>query len=200
MAKQNKQKNNSARLAKLIIQRRTLALLLVFGVLSFLALFAKAYDLTITQHDDMKTRASSQQMRSTVIQASRGSIYDRNGTILAMSASADNVFLDPNAIQRRADELDLARLRKLDAGLQEGESLPMTGQEYKDMIARRLAEILEIDEQKIYDEMAKTNYMYAVLKKRVEKSVSDQIREFITTNDYGAALQGVPREPDSKRY
>lgn len=30
------------------------------------------------------------------------------------------------------------------------------------MIAVRLAEILEIDQQKIYNEMAKTNYMYAI--------------------------------------
>ena len=200
MAKKPQRKPDSARLAKLIIQRRTLALLLVFGVASFLALFAKAYDLTINQYDEMKERASNQQMRSTVITASRGSIYDRSGTILAMSASADNVFLDPNAIQRRADELDLARLKKLDAGLAEGESLPMSGQAYKDMIAQRLAEILEIDEEKIRDEMARTNYMYAVIKRRVEKSVSDQIREFISSNDSGAVLQGVHLETDSKRY
>ena len=86
MANKPKRKINSARLAKLVIQRRTLALLLVFGVASFLALFAKAYDLTINQYDEMKERASNQQMRSTVISASRGSILDRNGTVLAMSA------------------------------------------------------------------------------------------------------------------
>ena len=36
-----RRKPNSARLAKLVIQRRTLALLLVFGVAAFLALFAR---------------------------------------------------------------------------------------------------------------------------------------------------------------
>ena len=95
-----KRKPNSARLAKLVIQRRTLALLLVFGVAAFLALFAKAYDLTITQHNQLQDGASSQQMRSTVISASRGSILDRNGVTLAVSASADNVFLDPRAIDK----------------------------------------------------------------------------------------------------
>ena len=91
-AKKTPRQPNSARLAKLIIQRRTLALLLVFGVAAFLALFAKAYDLTITQHNQLQDGASSQQMRSTVISASRGSILDRNGVTLAVSASADNVF------------------------------------------------------------------------------------------------------------
>ena len=77
--KNTKRQPNSARLAKLVIQRRTLALLLVFGVASFLALFAKAYDLTITQHNELQDGASSQQMRSTVISASRGAILDQIG-------------------------------------------------------------------------------------------------------------------------
>ena len=198
--KQQNRKPNSARLAKLVIQRRTLALLLVFGVAAFLALFAKAYDLTITQHDQLQDSASSQQMRSTVISASRGAIYDCNGVTLAISASADTVFLDPNAIAKHADKLDKERAQKLVDGLEDGEKLPMSGQEYKDMLAVNLAEILDIDQQKIYDEMAKTNYMYSILKKRVDKPVSDRIREFITSNDTGKTLQGVHLETDSKRY
>ncbi len=199
-AKKTPRQPNSARLAKLIIQRRTLALLLVFGVAAFLALFAKAYDLTITQHTQLQDGASSQQMRSTVISASRGTIYDRNGVTLAVSGSADTVFLDPNAIDKYANELDKKRAQKLVDGLKEGETLPMSGQAYKDMLAARLAEILELEEQDIRDKMAQTNYMYSVLKKRVDKSVSDLVREFITENDTGSSLQGVHLETDSKRF
>ena len=195
-----RRKPNSARLAKLVIQRRTLALLLVFGVAAFLALFAKAYDLTITQHNQLQDGASSQQMRSTVISASRGSILDRNGVTLAVSASADNVFLDPRAIDKYAGELDKKRAQMMVDGLKEGEKLPMSGQEYKDLLAVRLAEILDITEEKVRSEMAKTQYAYAVLKKRVEKDISDQIRAFSSENETGAALQGVHLEADSKRY
>ena len=198
--KNTKRQPNSARLAKLVIQRRTLALLLVFGVASFLALFAKAYELTITQHNELQDGASSQQMRSTVISASRGAILDRNGVNLAVSASADTVFIDPNAIQKYADELDRQRAQKLVDGVKDGEKLPMSGQEYKDMLAERLAEILEIDPQDVYDNMARTSWRYATLSKRVEKEVSDRVREFITTNDTGKTLQGVHLEADSKRY
>lgn len=199
-SKKAKRKPNSARLAKLVIQRRTLALLLVFGVGTFLALFSKVYSLTITQHNELQDGASSQQMRSTVISASRGSILDRNGVTLAVSASADNVFLDPRAIDKYAGELDKARAQKLVDGLKDGEKLPMSGQEYKDLLAVRLAEILDITEEKVRSEMAKTQYAYAVLKKRVEKDVSDQIRAFISENETGSALQGVHLEADSKRY
>ena len=193
-------KPNSARIAKLIIQRRTLALLVVFGILAFAALFVRVYDLTITQHNELQDGASTQQMRSTVITASRGSILDRNGVTLAISASADTVFIDPHAIAEYANELDKARAEKMTEGLKDGEKLPMSGQEYKDMLAVCLAEILEIDEQKVYDEIAKTQYMYCILKKRCDKDVSDKVREFIVTNDTGKSLQGVHLETDSKRY
>ena len=62
-----KHTTDSARRAKLVIQRRTLALLLVFGVATFLALFAKAYDLTINQNEELEARASRQQTQSTTI-------------------------------------------------------------------------------------------------------------------------------------
>ena len=198
--KKKSKQPNSSRLATRVIQRRTLALLLVFGVGTFLALFGKAYDLTINQHNQLQDGASSQQMRSTVISASRGSILDRNGVTLAVSASADTIFIDPNAIQKYADQLDKARAQKLVDGLKDGEKLPMSGQEYKDLLAGRLSEILEIDPQKIYDNMAKTNWMYAKLKERVDKEVSDKVRAFITDNETGASLQGVHLETDSKRY
>ena len=193
-------KPNSARLARLVIQRRTLALLLVFGVAVFLVLFGQLYRLMIVQHNELQDGASTQQMRSSVITAGRGSIIDRNGVTLAVSASADTVFIDPNAIDNYADELDKKRAQKMVDGLKGDEKLPISGQEYKDLVATGLADILEIDEQGIRDKMAQTNYMYSVLKTRVDKAVSDQIRAFITDNATGASLQGIHLQTDSKRY
>ena len=117
MANRPKRHPDAARRAKLTIQRRTMYLLMAFGVCSFLALFAKAYDLTINRHEEMQGRASSQQTQSTTISASRGTIYDRNGETLAISATADTIFLDPKMIQERADELDKERAEALTPGL-----------------------------------------------------------------------------------
>ena len=100
---------DSARQAKQVIQRRTIYLLLLFGAATFLAVFAKAYDLTINQGEELKARASRQQTQSTPISASRGAIYDRSGTVLAVSATADTVYLAPRVIQRYAAELDRER-------------------------------------------------------------------------------------------
>ena len=198
----NKQKRpvDPARRARKTIQRRTLGFLLVFGVFSFMLLFVKIYDITINRHEEMQERAAKQQTQSTTISASRGTIYDRNGKILAVSATADTVFLDPKAIQQRAEEMDEARAKKLEEGLKAGESLPMSGEEYKQLIASTLAPLLEIEEETIYKAMEKTWSQYEILKKRVEKEIGDQIRAFITKNATGKNIKGIHLQSDAKRY
>ena len=196
MANKPKRQPDAARRAKLTIQRRTMCLMLLFGVVTFIALFAKAYDLTINRHEEMEERAFQQQTLSSTTSASRGSIYDRTGTVLAMSATADTVQLDPMAIQNRADELDQERAEKMVNGLAEGETLPMTGQEYKDLIATTLSEILEVDIDSIYAQMERTFSQYEIVKKRVDRTVGDQIRTFISENE----IQGIYLLSDSKRY
>ena len=198
----NKQKRpvDPARRARKTIQRRTLCFLLIFGVFSFLLLFVKIYDITINRHEEMQERAAKQQTQSTTISASRGTIYDRNGKILAVSATADTVFLDPKAIQSRAKELDEAREKKAEEGVKAGESLPMSGEEYKQLIASTLAPLLEIEEETIFKAMEKTWSQYEVLKKRVEKEIGDQIRAFITNNPTGKNIRGIHLQSDAKRY
>ena len=80
---------STARRANRIIQTRTLLLLGVFGVLTFVLLFTQLYHWQITEHDELQSVAVRQQTLRTTVEASRGTIYDRNGTILAMSASAE---------------------------------------------------------------------------------------------------------------
>ena len=72
MANKPKRQPDAARRAKLTIQRRTMCLMLLFGVVTFIALFAKAYDLTINRHEEMEERAFQQQTLSSTTSASRG--------------------------------------------------------------------------------------------------------------------------------
>ena len=199
-ASKEKRKQDTLRRAKAVIQRRTIYLMLGFGVAAFLALFAKAYDLTINQHDELQARASRQQTSSTTISASRGTIYDRNGVILAKSATADTVFLDPVVIKKQADALDEERAKKVAEGLKEGEKLPVSGEEYKDIIAKKLAEILELEEEAVREKMEKTWSMYETLRTRVDRDIGDEIRAFIADNETGRTIQGIHLSSDAKRY
>ena len=164
-----KRRPESARRANRIIQTRTLLLLGVFGVLTFVLLFAKLYHWQITEHDELQSVAVRQQTLRTTVEASRGTIYDRSGTILAMSASAEDIFLSPKEIVENDQDQNL--------------------------IANGLAEILNLDAADILKKMEKTNSQYEILKKKADDELADKVREFINENE----LRGVFLRPTSKR-
>ena len=77
MAKEQRKKTDAARRAKLTIQRRSLCLMILLGVVTFAALFTQLYTLMIRQHEELQERASKQQTKSTTISASRGVRFSR---------------------------------------------------------------------------------------------------------------------------
>ena len=165
-----KRKPDSARRANRIIQQRTLLLLALLGIGTFLLLFAQLYKLQIKQHDELKTLAVRQQTLRTTVEASRGTIYDKNGDILALSSTAENVCVSP---------LDVAK-----------------NEQDQDLIANGLGEILGVDPGGILNDMKDTASQYKVIKKKVEQETADKARVFISDND----IKGVFLEPTSKRY
>ena len=80
--------------------RRILCLMLLFGVASFLVLIARLYRLQIVDHDYYESLAVAQQLREAPTVIARGSIFDRRGKPLALSASVENVFLSPAEIDQ----------------------------------------------------------------------------------------------------
>ncbi len=199
MREKNTRPIDTTRRARRTIQRRSLYFLLIFGVFSFILLFTRIYDLTIVRHDEMQERAAKQQTQSTTISASRGTIYDRNGKMLAVSATADTVFLDPAIIKEYCEDLDRIRAEKMTEGVT-GDALPISGEEYRHLIASTLAPILEIEEETILKAMEKTWSQYEVLKRRIEKEAADEIRAFIVNNPTGKNIRGIHLQSDAKRY
>ena len=94
-----------ARQATRTVRSRTFWLMLVMGILLFVILFFQLYHLQITRHQEMQTRALDQQTRQTVVSAFRGTIYDRNGNELAVSATAETVFLSPKELAEELEKL-----------------------------------------------------------------------------------------------
>ena len=88
-----RRKEENARRASQTIQRRTVWFMVFFGVVCTVTLFYQLFQLQIKDHDELQARASDQQTLSTTISASRGTIYDRNGNTLAVSASTETIFL-----------------------------------------------------------------------------------------------------------
>lgn len=171
-------KSEKVRRANWIIQNRTMILMAVLGVLFFLILVIKLFSLQILRHDELEAKALDQQTRSTEVAATRGTIYDRNSNIMAISATAETVFLSPLEMDRALSDKD--------------NPVAWT----KDSVAQKLSEILEINKEGILKKMERTDSQYEVLKLRVEEDVADQIRTFI--NDEGVV--GVYMVTDAKRY
>ena len=114
---------------------------------------------------------------------------------------SDTVYLAPRVIQRYAAELDRERAQAL-ANSTEG-VLPISGQAYKDLLAARMAELLELDQQDVYEKMERTWSRYEILKTRVDKAtVGDRVRAFLTKdgNPTGRTIQGIYLQSDAKRY
>lgn len=166
---QSQRKPESARRANRTIQLRTLLLLAIFGVGVFVLLFIKLYQWQITEHEQLQSLAVSQQTLKTAVEASRGTIYDRNGNILAMSSTAENIFLSPYEIKKYEQD--------------------------KTLIARELSAILGVDEDSIYERMEKTNSQYEVIREKVDQETADKVRKCITDNEF----RGIFLEPTTKR-
>ncbi|MCI9609498.1 MAG: PASTA domain-containing protein [Oscillibacter sp.] len=203
-------KSESARRANQIIRGRTLLMMLALGVCTFLLLFWKLYDLQINQYDEMTARAVHQQTREVSVNASRGTIYDKNHNILASSTTAEKVIIDPlrigQFVQTQEKEQEEAAARALEKG-ETYTRQPIRDQSY---IARGLSRILELDQESVEKKMENTKAEYVILRRKVEKELADEIRKFINgqIDEEGneipkgqqRTLTGVHLEPDSKRY
>lgn len=102
----------------------------------------------IVQGEWLQKEAISQQTQDRQIRSKRGTIYDRNGKVLAISASVEQVSVSPNIIR------------------EEGNA---------DEVVEALSRILELDPESVRKKVTADSY-YMLIKRRVEKETADQIR------------------------
>ncbi len=153
-----------------IILKRIAVLMAIFGVLVFVPLLYKLVRLQIVQHDELSQLAVDNQTRVSSITAARGTIYDRNMNVLAVSADVENVCIDPNELYH-------------------------SGQD-RDAIAQDLADLLDVDKDRILNLMEDTSYRYQIVKRKVEQEEASLVRHYINENE----VTGIYLEPDTKRY
>lgn len=125
-------------------------LMILLGVVSFCAVAGMLVKLMLVDHDYYEAKAIRNQTRSTSVTASRGTIYDRNGNVLAASSSVENVFLDP--LELSQNKVDVPAL------------------------AKKLAAVLELDAGWIEEQAADTSLRYKVIKRRQAQEVCDKVR------------------------
>lgn len=189
-----------ARQATRTVRSRTFWLMLVMGILVFVILFFQLYHLQITRHKELQTKALDQQTRQTVVSAFRGTIYDRNGSQLAVSVSTEDVVMSPYHMKKQLDD-EAERLEKIrleNAQLKKGEtpqSEDTTVLWDYDSLAASLADILGISQDDVRERMNNTDSQYELLAKKVDEDTADKIRQLI--NDLN--VEGLDLTATSKR-
>ena len=138
----------------------------MFALLIALAL--RLLYLQTVKSDEYRSRAFDQYTTEISISPKRGTIYDRNMVPLAVSATVETVFISPYEM------------------LEEQES----------MVADYLSEKLGVDRSEIVERMSRKKSKYQVIKKKVDTSVTDEIRQFISDNE----IKGIHLEEDTKRF
>ncbi len=150
--------------------RRILAAAIFLGIIAFVPVAYRLYDLMVRQYDYYANLALRNQTRTTAVTADRGRIYDRNMNILACSVSVENVYLDPHELKQSKANIE--------------------------QISQVLGEILEKDPQWIQKQAADIKMRYKQIGAKIPEETAAQIRSYINENN----ISGIHLEPDTKRY
>jgi len=142
----------------------------VCGFVAFVVLAIRLYDVQITNNSYFQSRTLSGQLRETTLAYSRGTIYDINGRILAMSGPVENVFISPLELDQHDQDVRF--------------------------IAEGLSYILGVDFATIVERAGRTSSQYQVIKHRVEANEANRVRDFIREHN----LRGIHFEPTTQRY
>ena len=189
---EKKQNQQPDRRGNRTILGRTIFLMGLFGVVIFIPLLVRLYDLQITNHEYYQELAIGQQTRDVAVTANRGTIYDSKGTPLALSSTAYDIIVSP----RDLDTVQENYKKKVEA-YQNGESKTAPGPEPTDeAVASGLAEILGMDKDTILLRLQKDT-SYVRLAAKVEQDVNEQVMAFKLEYSLSNALYSTPT---SKRY
>lgn len=153
----------------IMVKKRLLFVLLVFSLILGALIFRVGW-LQIVNGKELSKKAHENQTRGNVINPQRGTIYDRNGKELGVSASVETVTVNPNEVKnaKNVKSEDMAQL---------------------------LASILSMDSKEVLAKITKNSY-YEVVKRKIDKPIADQIRAAQAEKK----LPGIALVDDKKRF
>ncbi len=154
-----------------VIRRRLALCMGIFAVLFCLEV-VQLFRLQVLQSQELQQRAQSQWTSESIIAPQRGSILDRNGNTLAVSATAYIASVSPRQV--------------VDAKA----------------FAQILAPILDLDVATIEKKASDRSKGGVILKRQLDKSLAQQLRSLYASHQAKGStdLSGLYLEEDSKRY
>lgn len=157
-----------------------LFIILIAWIILFVIVLGKVAYLQFAEGEELKQRKYSQTVESTIINAKRGTIYDSNGKVLAISANVNTVTVNPEYLKYNVKN------RKDDSVVNA----------MKEKLATEFSQLFELN----YDEvLAKLNSTKSteIIASKVEGDKIDELREWMTTTKI---TSGINIDDDTKRY
>lgn len=164
------------------------------------------FKVSVLESSYWKALANGQQLQSTVVSASRGTIYDAKGSVLAQSATVYTVYCDPVMLKGFLDKKDevkkeleeLVKTEKNNDKLnnyRERLNNSKTGAQILDDLVNFLSQKLTTDTAAVRSSLTDKESRYKIIKRDVERSVSTEIEKKLTE----IGVDGVRCEPTTNR-
>lgn len=134
-----------------ILTRIVICMCLVI-IVGFIPLVGALVKIQLIDYKKFQAKAMEQQTRDSIITPKRGVIYDRNMKELAVSATAETVFISPAEIE---DE------------------------EMAEKVAKALSETLEVEYDSVIEKTKNEKSYYQVIKKKIDIDAATKLRERI---------------------
>lgn len=131
----------------LVTRKRLLVILIILSVLIILLMSRVGY-WSLFKGEWLQEKAQKQWTRDVAVDAKRGSIFDRNMYVLAQSAAADTVALQPETIDKAGNA---------------------------DQVADELSRILEMPREDVYAKATNTEKKEIWLKRQITTEQSEEI-------------------------
>lgn len=145
-----------------------------FGLSLFmLALIGNLFWLQIIKGETYRLKAERQQMSDTVVSAHRGAIYDSNMKVIAQSASAYLVYINPSKIKTDSQ---------------------------KSLVVDGLSSILEVDRETVLKKAEKTTSGYEKILGKIDQTKKDELSAYISEHSSEKLGTIIGIDPDTKRY
>lgn len=154
------------------VKKRSLFLLITYSILIFVLIVRIGY-FQIVKGEEYSKMAYQKQTRNRIINPKRGTIYDRNGKELAISASVETISVNPQDFKDKMKDTP----------------------EKIDEIANDLGNILDMDPQVIKERLV-SKAAWSFIKRKVDKEVGTEVRKYLLEK----GITNIYVDEDSKRY
>ena len=141
------------------ISRIKITLITIFIFILMVALIVRVGYLQFIDGEQLKTEATTRQIKTETISAKRGNIYDSIGNTLAVSYDTDKVYINPAEVENK----------------------------YKDFIAQKLGSILNIDSAQILAKLNDSKNRFLVASD-VEKEAIDNLADWKNEQDFKTGI------------